>query len=62
MAEIKICPIMSQYVWIESGYVENGLHDVECKQEKCAWWDERSKKCAIVAIASISRVIGNSTV
>jgi len=45
----KICPIMSRYIWEGANNQETGLHDVKCFKNQCAWWDEKSKKCAIVA-------------
>ncbi|AYO30833.1 hypothetical protein D2962_09595 [Biomaibacter acetigenes] len=50
----KICPMLSRYVWKDTGYVENGLHDVACKEEKCAWWDVRNCECSIKGIATIA--------
>ncbi len=34
--KIKYCPI---------------LEGVECKLDKCAWWDHDMEKCAVVSIA-----------
>ncbi len=37
-----------------------GFYD--CELENCAWYDEKSQQCAIVSIASIARIMGNSTI
>jgi len=53
----KICPILSRYVWEGAGHADTGLHDVECRDEKCAWWDDERGKCAIfVAANGIARL------
>ncbi len=55
----KICPMLSRYIWRDTGYVENGLHEVECKKEKCAWWVEycnpKNSCCALVDITNLKR-------
>jgi len=47
----KICPMLSKYIWENVSDADKGLHDVECKEEKCAWWDLEKKRCAINVIA-----------
>lgn len=59
---MKICPIMSKYVWEGAMNENSGLHDVECFEERCAWWEEKAKKCVVQNLASIARILGNSSI
>ena len=47
----KICPLLYIAVVSNSGYHPDVMTDLlECKQEKCAWWEEKQKRCAILDI------------
>jgi len=49
--EVKICPLLKMAQIIHTV----GSASAECLKEKCEWWDEDLKICAIV---SISQEIG----
>ena len=48
-----ICPVMScqkQYVY-----------EVNCQEEKCAWWNKNCGKCAIATLAENSESVSEAT-
>jgi hypothetical protein len=49
--EKKICPILSKYIWENAEVTDKGLHNVKCKEEKCAWFNEDTLECAILTVS-----------
>lgn len=44
-----ICPMIS--------YQNKYCDDMDCKENKCAWWDEENEQCAILSIVSHNKKI-----
>ena len=41
--ERKICPLLATS--------SSGLTDITCGEEKCAWWNEQLKQCAVLSFS-----------
>jgi len=57
----KVCPIrvlasgaeISRLVGLGYDRTQEAIaHIVTCIEEKCAWWDEESKECAVATMAN----------
>ena len=48
-----ICPIMS--------FKKQYVNEVNCQEEKCAWWNRNCGKCAIVTLAENSESVSEAT-
>lgn len=57
MSEKKICPLMSYrhpVTQTNFAYDRTNLWEPkECKEARCAWWDEDYEKCAIAVLARL---------
>ena len=49
----KICPLT--YTSGKGAYDQEVSDFDYCVEEKCAWWNELSKNCAILVIAKMSK-------
>ena len=48
-----ICPMMS--------FKKQYVNEINCKEEKCAWWNKNCGKCAIVTLAENSESVSEVT-
>ena len=37
------------------------VNEINCKEEKCAWWNKNCGKCAIVTLAENSELVSEVT-
>ena len=47
-----ICPMMS--------FQKQYVNEVNCQEEKCAWWNKNCGKCAIVTLAENSESVSEA--
>lgn len=47
-----ICPMMS--------FKKQYVNEVNCQEEKCAWWNKNCGKCAIVTLAENSESVSEA--
>ena len=47
-----ICPMMS--------FKKQYVNEVNCQEEKCAWWNKNCGKCAIITLAENSESVSEA--
>ena len=47
-----ICPMMS--------FKKQYVNEINCKEEKCAWWNKNCGKCAIATLAENSESVSEA--
>ena len=47
-----MCPIMS--------FQKQYVNEVNCQEEKCAWWNKNCGKCAVVTLAENSESVSEA--
>ena len=47
-----ICPVMS--------FQKQYVNEINCKEEKCAWWNKKCGKCAVAILAENSESVSEA--